>query len=134
MRYLDSWIWLEFFVDGDKADKAEEVFESSREDLSVISAMVLMEVGYRVKNFEAERAERLVDSVRSFERQETVPITESIALRAADLRRKYYSRTSNEFSYADAVHLSTALSTGCEVFYTGDSDFREVDEIEVEIV
>ena len=41
---------------------------------------------------------------------------------------KYYDRKNRQFSYADAIHLATALITGCDRLFTGDPDFIGIDE------
>ncbi|MFO7991980.1 MAG: PIN domain-containing protein [Thermoplasmata archaeon] len=33
-------------------------------------------------------------------------------------------------SYTDAIHLATALMADCDVLYTGDPIFKDIDEIE----
>ena len=54
--------------------------------------------------------------------------SQDFAALAVELRLKYYDRKKRAFSYADAIHLATALIAGCDQFYTGDSDFAGIDE------
>jgi predicted nucleic acid-binding protein len=94
-----------------------------------------MEVWYRIQGkAAAERANRVVEAIQRFEGLEVVPVTAEAALTAARLREKYYQRGERELSYADAIHLAIAVMTDCDVLYSGDPDFANLDEIETEIV
>ena len=54
---------------------------------------------------------------------------------AAALRHDYYERGVHELSYADAIHLATAtVHEECDVLYSGDPDFDDVDEIETVVL
>lgn len=54
-----------------------------------------------------------------------MPVTEQVAEGAARLRARYNLRT------ADALHLATALETGCDAFLTNDLSLRRVAELRV---
>lgn len=54
-----------------------------------------------------------------------VPVTIQIASIAADLRARYNLRT------PDALHMATALHTGCDMFLTNDVALKRVTEITV---
>jgi len=46
-----------------------------------------------------------------------------VAKYAAELRHNYYEPGERELSYADALHLATAVvHDDCRVLYTGDPD------------
>lgn len=47
------------------------------------------------------------------------PVSESIAVRAAQLRATY------KFKTPDALHLATALESGCNAFLTNDADLKK---------
>ncbi|HET7323756.1 MAG TPA: PIN domain-containing protein [Halococcus sp.] len=133
--FVDSWVWIEFFAEDERWRDAESVLERIPEEGAVIAPTVLMEVRYRIgQKFDAERADRVVETIQRFEELEVVPVTTEAALTAARLREKYYQRGERELSYADAIHLAIAVMTGCETLYSGDSDFDELDEIEAEII
>ncbi len=53
------------------------------------------------------------------------PVTAAIARRAADLRARYDLRT------PDALHMATAVETGCDAFLTNDRGIKRVNEIKV---
>lgn len=135
MIFIDSWVWLEFFQEGDKADRAEEIIGKIEEEAAVISSTVLMEVRYRVKRkFGRQKTDKLTGIITSFENLKIMPVTEEVAVYAADLRHRYYDRSENQVSYADAIHVATAAMTGSEKLYTGDPDFRGVEEVDTEVV
>ena len=56
---------------------------------------------------------------------ELAPITVQIADSAANLRARYNLRTPN------ALHIATAIVTGCDAFLTNDAGFKRVTEISV---
>ena len=134
MFFIDSWIWIEYFSDGHKYQKAREIIERLKEDKGSISTIVLTEVRYRItQRFGIHVANHLLQIVNSLSNLSILPVTSTIAVYAADLRTKYYS-TKNQLSYADVIHLATATLSGCDVFYTGDPDFSDIEEIKVQII
>ena len=135
MFFIDSWIWIEFFSEDDRYKEAEKVIEKLQEKEGVISTTVLMEVKYRIKKkYDRELSDRVIHIMEAFDNLNILPVTSEVAKYAADLRDKYYKRKQKELSYADAIHLATAVLTDCEVLYSGDPDFEDIDEIETEIV
>ncbi len=135
MHYLDSWLWVEYFVQGSKLKRTEEIVEMTYERGGVISALVLTEVKYRLaRHSGATLAGEAMRSVQSFPQLEIIPATREIALSAADLWHKYYRKGGRELSHIDAVHLATAVATECEVLYSGDPDFADIEEIPTEVI
>jgi predicted nucleic acid-binding protein len=57
-----------------------------------------------------------------------VPVTTPLAVRAAELRRKYYSKK-NAFSYNDGLYLATALAEDASMLITTDPHLVAVKEI-----
>lgn len=136
MIFVDSWVWLEFFFDGERSERAEETIEKATEDGGLVAATVLAEVTYRIRR-EAARwaADLVVDAIERFENVEVVPISAEVARRAAALRDRHYERGTCELSYADAIHAATTMLTGCSTLYSGDPDFEALaDEIDVELL
>jgi len=133
VRFLDSWVWLEYLFSGDRAADAETVIEETdTPDVGgVIAPTTLAEVSYRVRVVDDE--ETATDAVRAisdYDYIESVPVVDEIAEYAAELRYKYYEPGERELSYADATHLATAtVHDGCDVLYSGDPDFEGLDEI-----
>ncbi len=135
MFFIDSWVWIEFFSEGEESERAEEIIEKLEEKEGVISTTVLMEVKYRIKKkYDSELSDRVIHIIDAFDNLTVLPVTSKVAICAADLRDKYYKRKTRELSYADAIHLATAELAGCDVLFTGDPDFEDVDEIETEVI
>ncbi len=55
----------------------------------------------------------------------SIEVDKKIAERAAELRAKYGFKT------PDALHVATALETGCQAFLTNDMGLKRVNEIRV---
>lgn len=138
MIFLDSWVWLEYIFSGDKDEKAESLIERANdpEEGGLIAPTILAEVSYRVRVVEDEEtAEEAIRAMRDFEYVESVPLIDEIAEYAAELRFKYYEPGERELSYADAIHLATAVvHDDCTVLYSGDPDFADIEEIETTIL
>ena len=58
----------------------------------------------------------------------TIAITAPLAINAAELRKKYYSKK-NAFSYNDGLYLSTGLSEKVELLITTDPHLLSVSEL-----
>lgn len=138
MIFLDSWVWLEYVFSGDHADRAESVIERANDpdEGGLIAPTVLAEVSYRVRAVEDDgTADEAIRAIREFEHIESAPLIDEIALYAAELRTKYYEPGDRELSYADAIHLATAVvHDDCTVLYSGDPDFADLDEIETVVL
>lgn len=138
MIFLDSWVWLEYVFSGDEDEQAEAIIEraNSRDCGGIIAPTVLTEVSYRVRVVEDdESARETVRALRDYEYIESIPLVDEIAEYAAELRFKYYEPGDRELSYADAIHLATAVvHDDCDVLYSGDPDFGGIDEIETVIL
>jgi predicted nucleic acid-binding protein len=96
---------------------------------AVVSHVVFTEClvrPYQTKNLQAEAS-----ALQLLERTPgliTTPVSDVIAKRAARLRANYNLRT------PDALHIATAIETGCETFLTNDRQFSRVTEIRVIIL
>ncbi|MFW6041152.1 MAG: type II toxin-antitoxin system VapC family toxin [Thermoplasmatota archaeon] len=135
MIFIDSWVWIEFFSKDDKWKKSEEVIAKLQEEKGLVSAIVLMEVKYRVRRkYGRELSDRLIHIIESFDNLTVLPVTSKVAKYAADIRDKYYKRNTKELSYADSIHIATADLVGCDILFSGDTDFEEIDEVETEII
>lgn len=69
-----------------------------------------------------ERYEAVLSDSHSFQLE---PVTVAVGRRAADLRARYNLRT------PDALHVATAIVSGCDAFLTNDADIKQVTEINV---
>lgn len=138
MIFLDSWIWLEYIFSGDDADAAASLIERANDPQvgGLIAPTILAEVSYRVRTVEDEAtADEAIRAIRDFEHVESAPIIDEIAAYAAELRFKYDEPGQRELSYADAIHLATAVvHDDCRVLYSGDPDVADLDEIETVVL
>lgn len=135
MFFVDSWVWLEYFLEDDQWRESEAVLERLREEEGVVSTTVLLEVTYSIRRkVDESRADRVATAIQSFENLTVAPVSTRVALTAAELRDDYYRRGDRELSYADAIHVATAMLAGCDRLYSGDPDFEDVDEVETVII
>lgn len=138
MIFLDSWVWLEYIFSGDKEDDAESLIDRANtpEETGLIAPTILAEVSYRVRVVEDDQtAQEAIRAMRDFDYIESMPLVDEIAEYAAELRFKYYEPGERELSYADAIHLATAVvHNDCDVLYSGDTDFADLDEIETVVL
>lgn len=138
MIFLDSWVWLEFLLDGDRDEAAFAAIEraDTAAEGGLVTSLVLSEVGYRMRAEIGETAGReAVVTIQSHEHVESVPVNDEIATDAAALRHDYYQRRECELSYADAIHLAApAADSDCDTLYTGDDGFSCVDEVETVVL
>lgn len=138
MIFLDSWVWLEYIFSGEQAEEAEDVIQraNTADTGGLIAPTVVAEVSYRVRRVEDKvTAEEAVQAIHDFEYIESMPLVDEIAEYAAELRVEYYEPGERELSYADAIHLATAVvHDDCDVLYSGDSDFDGVDAIETVVL
>jgi predicted nucleic acid-binding protein len=131
--FIDSWAWLELTLEGENAEQARSVLERGEREGCIVSATVLAEVYYVLDREKGtEVAEKTMEMIRRFENLAILPVTSEIAVRGAELRRKYYSQAEGRTpSYADMIHLATAEEVrDCDLLCTGDSDFESVTEVE----
>jgi predicted nucleic acid-binding protein len=59
---------------------------------------------------------------------QTVAVTGPLAIRAAELRRRYYSKK-NAFSYNDALYLATGLAEHADLLITTDPHLLSVTDL-----
>lgn len=138
MIFLDSWVWLEFLFDGDRAAGAESVIEraDSPDEGGLVAPTVLTEVSYRVRVVDGEEsAAEAVRAIREYDHVRSMPLIDEVAEYAAKLRFEYYESGEREMSYADAIHLATAtMHDECHTLYSGDPDFAGLDGVDTVIL
>lgn len=72
-----------------------------------------------------------VEAMREYEYIDSAPLIDEVAEEAAALRDTYSEPGERERSYADAIHLATAIRYDeCDALYAGDPDSDGIDEIE----
>jgi toxin FitB len=112
LTLIDSSGWLEFFTDGPLAEK----YASYLSDLAQIltPAVVLYEVYKRIRRERGEEDALVVAA--QLQKTQIIPLTDTIAMRAAELSLEHH------LAMADAMVYATAMLRGV-LLVTSDSDF-----------
>lgn len=136
MIFLDSWIWIEYFSEGKKLKESEALIKNiSKNEGCVINPLVIAEVKYKIaKNFDIIKANKVIYIIENLPNLHILPITIEIAKLAVDLRLKYYHRKNKDLSYVDVMNLATAILSNCKTLYSGDPDFKDIEEIKTVVV
>lgn len=136
MIFIDSWILIEFFSEGMKFEKVKNIIEKIESgEKTVISTMVLTELKYRIaKKYGIRKSDEAVHEIQTFPNLKILPVSEDVAILAANLRVKYYDREKRPLSFADAINLATAVISKCKTLHSGDPDFKDIEEIKTAIV
>lgn len=135
MFFIDSWVWIDFFAEGEKHNESRKVLDDIIRSKAIINPIVLCEVRYRLsKKVGIEKAQDIIDLIEQIPNLYIVPVNSEIGKYAADLRLKYYQPKIREMSYSDALNLATAIKTGCKTLYSGDPDFQNIKEIQTIII
>lgn len=133
MIFIDSWAFLEFFSQSEKWLECNKIIQNQGK--KIISTIVLMEIKYRgIKKFGVRKAKEILHEIKTNESIAIIDVTKEIVELAADLRIKYYDKEHKPVSYADMINLATAVMTKCETFYSGDPDFKDIEEIKTMII
>jgi len=115
MVIVDSSGWIEYFTDGPLAS----AYARHLKDLSALATptIVVYEVYKKIKRERSE--EDALSAVSIMNRSMVVPLTESIALLAADLSLKH------TLPMADAMVYATAVEKQCGLI-TSDGHFKDL--------
>lgn len=115
MIVVDSSGWLEFLTDGLLAD---HYAKHLRQPAAVLTpTIVVYEVYKHAKRLLSE--EEAVDAVAAMHKTRIVPLTDELALVAADLS------LAHKLPMADSIVLATAQAHNAEVV-TSDADFADI--------
>lgn len=115
MIVVDSSGWLEYLTDG---PLASEFARRLRQPAAVLTpAVVVYEVYKHARRLRGEEA--AIDAVAALRKTTIIPMTEEVALVAADLSIEH------KLAMADAIVLATARLNEAEVM-TSDADFSGI--------
>jgi len=112
MILVDSSGWLEFFADGPLAVEYERYLSKTS---SIVTPTVVLHEVYKVIKRERGEEDALVAAAQMSQTR-LVPLTDSLALTAADLGLEH------KLAMADSIVYATAQSLGAELV-TSDADF-----------
>ena len=115
MKLVDSSGWIEFFTNGPLAGAYAAYLRNSQELVSPI--IVLYEVYKKIKSQRSE--EEALVAVSTMGATRFVPLTDTVALTAADVSLHY------GLAMADAIIYATALVEGAQLI-TSDADLASL--------
>ena len=116
---LDSWCWIEYFRDGQKAKEMTPYIED--EDEILISTITIAEVHRFLLHHEQKTtADKLTKWM--IKRSVTIPVTKEIAIKSAEIKHEL------KIGLGDALIYATSLSQGV-VLVIGDADFKGKDNV-----
>ena len=118
MILLDSSIWLEYLSGGPLKDMVESYF-SNRNEI-VTPSIVLYEV-YKKLRQGCDEDDVLI-AAGQIKDTKVIPLTEKIALTAADFSLEH------SLAMADAIIYATAFEHGCKIV-TSDAHFEKLDNV-----
>ena len=118
MRVVDSSGWLEVFVDGPLADKYEKYLSDASE--VVTPTVVLYEVYKKIRR-ECSEEEALIAAAQ-IQKTHLVPLTEALALAAADISLEH------RLAMVDSIVYATALSHRAQLI-SSDADFARLPNV-----
>ena len=118
MRVVDSSGWLEFFVDGPLARKYENYLSNPSE--VVTPTIVLYEVYKKIRRERSE--EEALVAAAQIQKTRLAPLTETIALAAADISLEH------RLAMADSIVYATALSHRAQLI-SSDADFAQLPNV-----
>ncbi len=122
---FDSWAWVEYLTKGTKGARVKELFDNPS-NIILTTKINLYEVYAKVLREEGiQKAEKCLDLLVSSSRIAEFDI--EIIKHAAQLKVK------RKFGLADSIILATAIKNNARLI-TGDPDFKDVNEVEVELL
>ena len=115
MILVDSSGWIDFFTDGDHAAEYGSYLETASQ--VVTPTIVLYEV-YKIVKRERTEEEALLAAAQ-IQKTRIVPLSDSLALAAADVSLEF------RLAMADSIVYATALAEDAELV-TSDTDLRNL--------
>ena len=107
MTLLDSFALIAFALDERAASEVEKLLRSSDAEITSVNFAEVVDVLERVKGFDSLDVHEVLDPLLAGAL--TVrPVTEAHAWRAAELRTRYYHRSSAALSMGDCIFLASA--------------------------
>jgi predicted nucleic acid-binding protein len=116
---LDSYGWLEYFLEGPLADRYAECVEEANENNYVTPTVVVYEVFKRIRCIQGEQS--ALEAYSQLTRTKIIELTSKIALEAAEIS------LSTGLGMADSIVLATARAFNAEII-TSDKHLKEFKE------
>lgn len=121
MILLDSYGWIEYFAEGKLADRYARYVEQANKENTITPTIVIYEVYKKIKREKGE--EKALEAYAQITRTKIVPLTENLAMKAADVSLKF------GLSMADAIVYATAKNEGAKLV-TSDEHFKGFEDVE----
>jgi predicted nucleic acid-binding protein len=108
---LDAFALIALLAEEPAADEVETILRRGEAAITAVNLAETLDVLQRVQKIPRERLDAVtMPLVR--DRIELIPVDESIARDAADIRARHYHRTRTPISLADCVLTAAAKSAG----------------------
>lgn len=121
MILLDSHAWIEYLAAGKLADKYAKYIEEANDENTITPAVVVYEVYKKIKQEKGE--EKALEAYAQIKRTRITPLTEQLAMSAAEASLKL------GLSKADAIIYATAENEKANLV-TSDAHFKELENVE----
>jgi predicted nucleic acid-binding protein len=118
MILVDSFGWIEYLIDGPLADRYEEYLKDTSK--IIIPTIVLYEVYKKIRR--EKREEEAIIVVAQMKKTKIVPLTDEIALSAAEFSLDY------KLPLADSIVYATGIKEGVSIV-TSDPHFEGLDNV-----
>jgi predicted nucleic acid-binding protein len=124
---------LIYFIEGHSPyeDSLKRIFEANNNFnfTFITSTITLLEVLVKpLKEGELNLAERYQDILTKAQSIEIFDVTNSISVKAAELRAKYNLRT------PDAIQVATAIENNAAYFFTNDMRLKSIVEVKIAVL
>ncbi|MGD6934708.1 MAG: type II toxin-antitoxin system VapC family toxin [Candidatus Bathyarchaeia archaeon] len=119
MILIDSYGWLEYFLDGPLSEKYAKAVEQVNDKDYVTPTIVVYEVYKRVRSIQGEKS--ALEAYAQIARTKIVELTAQTALEAAEIS------LSKNLGMADALILATARAFNAEIL-TSDKHLKDFEE------
>ena len=116
---FDTFAWVEYFLGTEKGRKVKKVVDSAETIFTPSLCLLELKAKYL-----RERAEYQTKVQFMKERSQTVPLTDELALLAADMKIRKGLHASDAIIYATAMSKRTKL-------FTGDPHFFRLEDVEL---
>lgn len=121
MKLIDSYGWLEYFLDGPLAGRYAPYIEDVNEKSTVTPTVILYEVYKRLKDAKGEQV--ALEAYAQMTTSRLSPLDEHLALAAADTSLK------TGLAMADAIVYATARLFSAELA-TSDPDLKNLKDVQ----
>jgi predicted nucleic acid-binding protein len=116
---IDSYGWLEYFLEGPLAEKYAKYIEEANEENYVTPTIVVYEVYKRIRSIQGEQS--ALEAYAQITRTKIVELTSQIALEAAEIS------LSTSLGMADSMIVATAKAYNAQIV-TSDKHLKDFKE------